>query len=109
MAKRSARQRFLLHVALGLLLVGASTTTAAPPDMPGVTAPPKELGLDPFYTKYLGAHGLPVVGSRKVSDYALREAAVLADKLLDHRPEVRNAMIRNKVRLAVMAYSDGSA
>ena len=107
MVKRTARNGFLLPVALCLLLVGASTATAAPPELPAVTAPPKELGLDPFYTKYLSAHGLPVVGSSKVSDYALREAAYLADQMLAHRPEVRDAMIRNKVRLAVMACSEG--
>ena len=106
MVKRTARNGFLLQVALCVLLVGASTATAAPPELPAVTAPPKELGLDPFYTKYLSAHGLPVVGSSKVSDYALREAAYLADQLLAHRPEVRDAMIRNKVRLAIMAYSE---
>jgi hypothetical protein len=106
MVKRAARIGFLLHVVPCLPLVGASSTTAAPPRLPAVTTPPKELGLDPFYTKYLSAHGLPVVGSSKASDHALREAAYLADKLLDHRPEVRNAMIRNKVRLAVMAYSE---
>ena len=106
MMKRTARNGFLLHVALCLLPVGAWNATAAPPELPAVTAPPKELGLDPFYTKYLSAHGLPVVGSSKVSDYALREAAYLADQMLAHRPEVRDAMIRNKVRLAVMAYSE---
>jgi hypothetical protein len=87
-------------------MAGASTAIAAPPELPAVTAPPKELGLDPFYTKYLSAHGLPVVGSSKVSDYALREAAYLADQMLARRPEVRDSMIRSKVRLAVMAYSE---
>jgi hypothetical protein len=108
MVKHAARNGFLIHIDLCLLLVsmGASTAAAAPPELPAVTAPPKELGLDPFYTKYLSAHGLLVVGSSKVSDYALREAAYLADQMLAHRPEVRDAMIRNKVRLAVMAYSE---
>jgi hypothetical protein len=109
MVKQAARNRFLIPIELCLLLVsmGASpAVAAAPPELPAVTAPPKELGLDPFYTKYLSARGLPVVGSSKVSDHALREAAYLADKLLEHRPEVRDAMIRNKVRLAVMAYSE---
>src|SRR5215472_17884771 len=90
MGKHAARDRFLIHIDLCLLLVsmGASTAAAAPPELPAVTAPPKELGLDPFYTRYLSAHGLPVVGSSKVSDYALREAAYLADQMLAHRPEV---------------------
>ena len=108
MGKRAARNGFLTPIDLCLLLVamGASTAAAAPPELPTVTAPPRSLGLDPFYTKYLSAHGLPVVSSSKVSDYALREAAYLADQMLAHRPEVRDAMIRNKVRLAVMAYSE---
>jgi aminopeptidase N len=83
-----------------------ASETAATPEIPTVSAPPKDLKLDPFYTKYVSAHGLPVVGSSKVSDHALREAAYLADQMLAHRPEVREAMIRNKVRLAVMAYSE---
>jgi hypothetical protein len=108
MVKHAGLSGFLSQGALCLLLVsiGASTAAGAPPELPAVTAPPKELGLDPFYTKYLSAHGLPVVGSSKVSDYALREAAYLADQMLAHRPEVRDAMIRNKIRLAVMAYSE---
>ena len=61
-----------------------------------MTAPPKELGLDPFYTKYVSAHGLPIVGSAKVSDFALREAAYLVDQMLSHRPEIRDAMIEEQ-------------
>ena len=50
-------------------------TAREPAEPSEVTAPPKELGLDAFYTKYVSAGGLPVVGSAKVSDFALREAA----------------------------------
>ncbi len=69
-------------------------------------APPKELGLDPYYTKYASAGGLAIVGSAKVSDFALREAAYLVDQMLSHRPDIRDAMIKNKIRVAVMAYSE---
>ncbi len=108
MVKHASHSGFIVCTMLCLRLVtmGASTAAAAPPELPAVTAPPKELGLDPFYTKYQSAHGLPVVGSSKVSDYALREAAYLADQMLAHRPELRDAMIRNKVRIAVMAVSE---
>ena len=71
-----------------------------------VTAPPAALGLDPFYAKYVSAHGLPVVGSAKVSDAALREAAFLVDQMLNHRPEIREAMKKSMMRVAVMAYSE---
>jgi hypothetical protein len=76
------------------------------PKAAAVTAPPRELGLSPFYRKYISAGGLPVVGSAKVSDYALKEAAYLIDRLLEHRPDVRSALIKNKVRCAVMSYSE---
>jgi Xaa-Pro aminopeptidase len=67
--------------------------------LPPLPAPPKELGLDPFYTKFVNAHGLPVVGSAQVSDYALREAAYLVDQMLSHRPEIREALIKYKFPL----------
>ncbi len=38
--------------------------------------------LDPFYKQHVVADGLLVVGSEKVSKYALREVAYLACKVL---------------------------
>jgi hypothetical protein len=104
------RQRWILASSAALLLQ-ATTFLAIHAQEPlanvaQVTAPPAALGLDPFYTKYVSAHGLPVVGSAKVSDHALREAAFLIDHLLDHRQEIREAMIKNKMRVAVMAYTE---
>ncbi len=91
-----------------LLLASWNQTGAGEPATGGgpVAVPPKELGLDPFYTKYVSAYGLPVVGSGKVSDYALSEAAYLVDQMLSHRPEIRDALIKDKIRVAVMAYSE---
>jgi hypothetical protein len=71
-----------------------------------VGVPPASLGLSPFYAKHVPVGGLPVVGSAKVSDFALKEAAYLVGKMLEHRPDVREAMVRNKVRCAIMAYSE---
>jgi len=63
----------------------------------------ESLGLDPFYKKYVSARGFPVLGSEKVSDYALLEAAYLINHMLLDRPDVRDALIENKVRFVVMA------
>jgi hypothetical protein len=71
-----------------------------------VSAPPEGLKLNVFYTKYVDVLGLPVVGSAKVSDAAMIEAAYLARLMLNDRPEVAKAMADNKTRLAVMAYSE---
>src|SRR5262245_10872623 len=77
------------------------------PAAPKVTEVPKELReslkLDPFYKKYVDAKGLPVLSSDKVSDAGLIEAAAIVNHMLAGRDDVRQAIIKNKVRLAVMA------
>src|SRR6516165_5962270 len=63
----------------------------------------ERFGLDPFYKKYLAVKGFSILGSEKVSDDALIEAADIVDHMLDGRDDVRQAMIKNTVRLVVMA------
>ncbi len=70
---------------------------------PAVGKPPAAWKLDPFYEKHLDLDGLPIVGSVKVSDSALREAWRIGKEMLRHLPEAREAMIRNRVRVAIMA------
>lgn len=99
-----------------LLLTGARITLAAdgnnrpadasPRDSYRVTAPPKSLKLDPFYKKYVDAHGFPVVSSENVNDYALKEAAYLVDLMLAKRPDVKAAMVHSGSRLIVMAHDE---
>ncbi len=64
------------------------------------------LGLDAFYKKYASARGLPVLASKKVSDYALLEAAYLINHMLEDRPRVRKALIDKKVRFVVMGATE---
>jgi alpha-glucosidase len=80
----------------------------AEPDEPPaeVTAPPAVLEFDPFYQKHASARGLPVIGSAKVSDKALQEAAYLVNRVLDTRPDVREAMIEAGVYFIVMHESE---
>ena len=49
------------------------------------------------------ADGLPILGSAKVSDNALAEAAWIVRHLLAGRDEVRKAMIGQKLRAVIMA------
>jgi hypothetical protein len=81
------------------LLLGACAASG-----PRVGSPPPELGLDPFYAKYVSASGYPIVAAESVNDYALLEAAYLVDLLLARRPDVRDAMIASGSRLIVMGY-----
>lgn len=64
------------------------------------------LKLDPFYKKSIVAGGFAIVASKKVSDFAVLEAAYIVDQMLTGRDDIRQAMARNKVRLAVMAATE---
>lgn len=64
------------------------------------------LGLPEHYRKMATGGGLPVVGSGKVSDYALLEAAWIVRCMLDGRPDIRDAMAARRVRVAVMAVDE---
>ena len=87
----------------------AESLRAAVSALAPITPPPVELKLDPFYRKYLSPGGMPIVSSEKVNDYALREAAFIVDRLLEHRPDVRRAMVRNGSRVTVMAHNEFTA
>lgn len=67
---------------------------------------PPELGLDPFYKKYVDAAGIPVISSEKPPDAALLRACSVVIRMLGHRDDVRQAMIANRTRLAVMAETE---
>ena len=71
-----------------------------------VQVPPAALKLPPFYTKYVSAHGYPIVSSDKVDDYALLEAAYLVNLMLAKRPDVREAMVKSGSRLIVMSQDE---
>jgi alpha-glucosidase len=59
--------------------------------------------LDPFYQKHLDAGGLSILSSRQVSDAGLLEAAHLIDQMLVNREDVRQELIKRRVRFVVMA------
>ena len=62
--------------------------------------------LDEFYQKHIDVGGLPIVGSKQVSDAAILEAAWIVKKMIGHRPDLLKAMADNNTRLAVMAYNE---
>jgi hypothetical protein len=72
-----------------------------------VTPPPealvREWKLSPFYRKHLDAGGIPILASAKVSDFALAEAAWIINRMLEGRDDLRAAIVKGRVRLAVMA------
>jgi hypothetical protein len=73
-----------------------------------IRTPPESLELDPFYQKYTTAAGLPITGSAKVSDAAMLVARDIVTHMLAKRPDVRQAMIAQGFRVAIMAESEST-
>jgi alpha-glucosidase len=90
-------------VTLYALLLLADTSAAPPKVGPVPEGLRKEWKLSPFYKKHIDLRGFPLLSSEKVSDEALQEAAYLIEQMLAGRDDVRGALIKAKVRFAVMA------
>src|SRR4051794_1669249 len=104
---RATSKRVAPALFFASLLVAAGEA-AAPPAAPARVGPVpaglrKKLKLSPFYKKHVDAGGFAVLSSEKVSDRALLEAAHLVNQMLANREDVRWALVKNKVRLAVMS------
>ena len=63
----------------------------------------KRLDLDTFYQKRVVVGGFSIVGSKKVTDYALSEAGYLIRQMMGDRDDLLAKMDANKTRLAIMA------
>jgi hypothetical protein len=100
--------RRLLAATAGCWLWAAAVCAeeTSPPADYRVSAPPAELKLPEFYGKHVSASGYPIVSSKTVNDYALKEAAFIVDQMLARRPDVRKAMIASGSRLVVIAYNE---
>lgn len=88
-------------------MVAACTTPNARPVQP-ILAPAAALKLDPFYTRSLDAHGIPVSSSAIVPDAALRAAQSLVVEMLARRPDLAKALVARGQRIVVMAESEGT-
>lgn len=70
--------------------------------------PPPSLWFHPFYRKYADAGGIPIVGSARAPDAALLIARDIVKALLAHRRDLRRELVREGVRVAVMAAEEGT-
>ncbi|MGE9270803.1 MAG: hypothetical protein ACQKBU_08365 [Verrucomicrobiales bacterium] len=89
-----------------LVLVGGALAEEVSPVGPVPETLRERLELSEFYQKHISAKGYPIISSEKVNDYALKEAAYLVNLMLAKRPDVRDAMIASKSRMAVMAIDE---
>ena len=65
-----------------------------------------DFDLAPFYQKSVMVGFFPIVGSAEVSDGALLEAAWIVRRMLGGRQDILDAMAGQRVRLAVMAWTE---
>jgi len=97
----------MLRESIFIVLVASLTMPVVRAESPSVSTPANQLvdklELDPFYAKHVSANGFPILGSVKVSDAALHEAAYLIDQMLKGREDIRAALIDSKTRFDVMA------
>ena len=77
-----------------------------PEPVPPPTAVRQAFNLDPFYQQWIDVGGLPVVSSEKVNPYAVKEAAYLVYQMTKNRPDILEALVAAKARLAVMAITE---
>lgn len=63
---------------------------------------PAELGLDPFYKKYVDANGIPVVSSANVSDSALIRASKVIFQVLSKRKDVKDALVARNSKVMII-------
>jgi len=67
---------------------------------------PASLGVDPFYTKYVDAAGIPVLASQRVPDAALLVARDIVNTMLLWRPDLRASMVARGWRTGVIAETE---
>ncbi len=112
---------FLMIILMALIIRrNQATTSAGEPDpivyLPiivnphpttcQITAPPAELGLDPFYTKYCAYHGLPIISSSNVPDAALQQTWIIIDGMLAERLDIVTEMIAQNTRVGIIGQNE---
>ncbi len=69
-------------------------------------APPPELGIPDFYTRYRDADGIPVVSSDAVPEDALVATEAMIEDMLKARPDLADWLRREGFRVAIIAETE---
>ena len=70
-----------------------------------LAGPPRTLGLDAFYEKYLDADGIPIVSAAGVPDEALYRAKDIIGEMLSDRADLTASMAQGGIRVVVLGES----
>ena len=74
--------------------------------VPVMMPPPADLGVDPFYRKYLNGDGIPVLSSAAVDDRAVVAACQIVLHMLRARKDVRDAMVSQHQSVAIIGVNE---
>ena len=66
------------------------------------SAPPEALRIDPFYSQYVDAGGIPIVASARVEGAALADARRMITDMLAYRPDLAAVLAREGYRVAIL-------
>lgn len=73
--------------------------------LPNVTAPPANLNINPYYTKFTWADEFPVIG-RQASEAAMLKAGDTINKMFAYRHDILKAMIADGLKLVVLGANE---
>ena len=62
--------------------------------------------LSPFYQQWINVGGFPVLASKKVNPYALKEAAWQIWQMIGHRSDILKILAQHQVRLSILAHNE---
>ena len=81
-----------------------------PHNVPEPVLPPvavqEAFNLDIFYQQWIDVDGFPILASKKVSPYAVKEVAWLIHNITRHQPAALQAMVESKVRFSIIAHNE---
>lgn len=92
-----------MKMALAVCLAMQSVSDGQLPMAASILPPPAALHADPFYTRYLDADGVPVLSSSRTPPEALIRARSIVRGMLAARPDLTRELVRQGVRIAIMA------
>jgi len=100
-------KRLLSLLVIGISLLATAQSISIPECR--ITAPPAELGLDPFYKKYVDCNGIPIISSWRVPDSCLVQAHRTLYAMTSMLPkEVLKSMVDYGTKVGVMARYEGT-
>ncbi|MDW7695999.1 hypothetical protein R9C00_26005 [Flammeovirgaceae bacterium SG7u.111] len=74
-----------------------------------IISPPKKLGLDPFYKKYVNVNGIHIISSHKVPDEAVFAACRTVNFMTGMLPKnVLHEMVKRDTKVGIMARYEGT-